>query len=47
MILLVFAFVLFCLAAFPYPEPYEPYRTKLIAAGLTFWVGASLFGKYL
>lgn len=47
MILLVFAFVLFVLAAFPYPEPYEPYRFKLVAMGLAFWVGASLFAKYL
>lgn len=47
MILLVFAFVLFFLAAFPYPEPYEVHRYKLIAAGLACWVGASLFSKYL
>jgi hypothetical protein len=43
MILLIFAFVLFVLAAFPYPDPYEPYRYKLVAAGLACWVGSLLF----
>ena len=35
-ILLVFAFVIFCIAAWWNPPP--PYRGNLIAAGLAFWV---------
>jgi hypothetical protein len=42
-ILLVFAFVLFVIAAFPYSEPYEIHRYKLVAAGLACWVGSILF----
>lgn len=42
-ILLVFAFVLFTLAAIPY-APSEPYHGRLIAAGLACWVGATIFG---
>jgi hypothetical protein len=42
-ILLVFAFVLFILAALGVPLP--P-RFNLIAAGLAFWVASVLFGGY-
>lgn len=34
----VFALVLFALAGFGWPAPVEPYRTKLIGAGLFFYV---------
>jgi hypothetical protein len=37
-ILLVFAFVLFCVATFNVPA-----RWNLIAAGLAFWVASVLF----
>ena len=40
-ILLVFAFVCFCLAAFWNPQP--P-RINLIAAGLAFWVLSIILG---
>lgn len=40
-ILLVFAFVCFCLAAFWNPQP--P-RVNLIAAGLAFWVLSVILG---
>jgi hypothetical protein len=41
-ILLVFAFVIFCIAAWWNPAP--PYRGNLIAAGLAFWVLSILLG---
>jgi hypothetical protein len=43
MILLVFSFVCFALAAFGVPTP--P-RLNLIAAGLAFWVLAELIGSH-
>lgn len=43
LVLLVFAFVLFVLAAVLYPPPAEPYRSRLIAAGLACWVTSQLF----
>jgi hypothetical protein len=43
LLLLVFAFVLFVLAAIPF-TPTEPYWNRLCAAGLACWVAASLFG---
>jgi hypothetical protein len=36
LLLMVFAFVCFVGAAYP-PAPVEPWRTRLIAAGLAFW----------
>jgi len=46
MILLVFAFVLFVLAALPY-RPAEPayvaYRYSLVAAGLACYIGHLIF----
>jgi hypothetical protein len=42
LILLVFAFVLFCLAAW---KGGEPYWNKLVAAGLAFLTAALLFGN--
>jgi len=42
LILLVFAFVLFCLAAW---KGGEPYWNKLVAAGLAFLTAAMLFGN--
>ena len=41
-ILLVFAFVFFCIAAIPY-EPASPYWNRLCAAGLACWVGSLIF----
>lgn len=41
-ILTVFAFVLFAFAAFAWQPPIEPYRIRLVAAGLAFWVLAVL-----
>jgi len=43
LILLVFSFVCFCLAAFWNPNP--P-RINLIAAGLAFWVLSVLLGSW-
>lgn len=43
LILTVFAFVLFVLAALPY-SPADPWRNRLIAAGLACWVAVALFG---
>jgi hypothetical protein len=42
LICVLFAFVLFAIAAFAYPPPVEPYRLKLVAAGLMFYM-LSLF----
>jgi hypothetical protein len=41
LVLLVFSFVCFCLAAWMAPQPHYP---RLIAAGLAFLVAAELFG---
>lgn len=43
-VLLVFAFVCFVLAAFPFATPVW---NRLIAAGLAFMVAAQLFGGLL
>ena len=43
LILVVLALVLFFLAGFGWPAPVEPYRLKLIGAGLFFWLLASFF----
>jgi hypothetical protein len=37
LICLIFAFVLFALAAFAWPAPVEPWRLKLVAGGLMFY----------
>ena len=42
-ILLVFAFVLFCIAAIWNPQAPSPWFSRLVAAGLAFWVGAEIF----
>ncbi len=42
LILLVFAFVLFVIAAIPIPA-----RWNLIGAGLACWVAAELFGRVI
>jgi hypothetical protein len=42
LVLLVFAFVLFVVASTLLMG--EPNRTRVIAAGLAFWVAASIFG---
>jgi hypothetical protein len=42
LILLVFAFVLFVLAAVPVPT-----RFNLVAAGLACWVAANLFAQVI
>lgn len=41
--LLVLACVLFFIAAVAWPAPVEPYRTKIIAAGLFCWAVAMFF----
>ena len=41
--LVVLAGALFFFAAFAWPAPVEPYRTKLVAAGLFFWVVSTFF----
>jgi hypothetical protein len=41
--LIVLACVLFFVAAVAWPAPVEPYRTKLIAAGLFCWAVAQFF----
>jgi hypothetical protein len=38
LIFLTFALVLFLLAAVPWAPPYEPWRLRLVAAGLACWV---------
>ena len=43
-VLLVFAFVLFVLAGFPWNVTYAPYRVQMIAVELACAVGAFLFG---
>lgn len=40
LVLLVFAFVLFVLGAFPLTAPWNP---RLIAAGLACWVAVEIF----
>lgn len=45
LVLLVFAFVLFVLAATNFIP--EPTKTRIIAAGLACWVAASIFGQGL
>jgi hypothetical protein len=42
LICVVFAFVLFLLAAFAWPPAVDPYRLKIVAAGLAFYM-LSLF----
>jgi len=44
LILLVFAFVLFAIAAFVYPQPNPWGWGRFIAAGLAFWVLSILLG---
>jgi hypothetical protein len=41
--LVVLATVLFFVAAAAWPAPVEPYRTKLIAAGLFCWCLSTFF----
>ncbi len=43
LILVVLAVVLFFLAGFAWPVPVEPYRVKLIGAGLFFWALSTFF----
>jgi hypothetical protein len=43
LIFVVLAVVLFALAGFGWLAPVEPYRTKLIAAGLFFWCLSTFF----
>jgi hypothetical protein len=42
LVLLVFAFCLFCLASVPISAPWHP---RLIAAGLAFFTASFLFGE--
>ena len=44
LICLVFAFVLFAIGAFAWPVP-EPHRTKVVSAGLMFWVLAQIISR--
>lgn len=43
LIFIVLAMVLFAIAGFGWPAPVEPYRMKLVAAGLFFWVLSTFF----
>lgn len=43
-ILIVAAFILFLLAAIAWHPPVEPYRTRLVAAGLACWTLSILIG---
>jgi hypothetical protein len=43
LILVVLATVLFAIGAFGWLAPVEPYRTKIISAGLFFWVLSTFF----
>ena len=43
LILVVLACVLFFLGAFAWPAPVEPYRTKLVAAGMFCWCLSTFF----
>ena len=45
-ILMVFAFVLFAIAAIWNPAPTDPARTRLIAAGLACWSLAILLAGF-
>ncbi len=42
LISLVLALVLFAIGAFGWLAPVEPYRVKIISAGLFFWVLSQL-----
>lgn len=42
-IFVILAMVLFGFAGFGWPAPIEPYRVKLIGAGLFFWVLSTFF----
>lgn len=42
--LVVLACALFAIAAFGWPAPVDPWRTRLIAAGLLFWTLSTFFG---
>lgn len=45
LILLVFAFVLFAIAGGWNPQPPSPWFSRLVAAGLAFWVLAEILGR--
>lgn len=45
-IFIVFALVLFVLAAILTPAPTDPYRWRLIAAGLACYMASILFGSF-
>ena len=45
LVLLVFAFVLFVVGALNLVP--EPNRSRVISAGLAFWVAASIFGTWV
>lgn len=44
-VLLVFAFVLFAIAAVWNPASPSPWFGRLVAAGLAFWLAASIFAN--
>jgi hypothetical protein len=41
--LLALACVFFVIGAFAWPAPVEPYRIKIVSAGLLAWCAASFF----
>jgi hypothetical protein len=43
LVLMILAIVLFGFAAFAWPVPFEPWRTRLIAAGLFCWALSTFF----
>jgi hypothetical protein len=44
LICLVFALVLFAIGAFAWPVPVEPYRVKIVSAGLMFYILSLMIG---
>ena len=45
LICLIFAFVLFFIGAFAWPPTVEPWRVKIVSAGLMFYILSMLVGK--
>ena len=43
LICVVIAMVLFGIAAFAWPVPFEPWRLKIVACGLFFWTLSTFF----
>ena len=44
LIFVVLALVLFAIGGFGWLAPVEPYRVKIVSAGLFFWILSTFFG---